>query len=152
MYDRIVTPTPRYDSLAEALWSRVRKTEGCWEWTGSQLRRRYGIFSFRGTNHYAHRTAWELAFGPIPADKRVLHRCDNPPCCRPDHLFLGTQSENLLDMMAKGRRIYPTKHSDKVVSHVRELLALGLSCNAIGIQLGISDSTVYDIREGRTRR
>jgi hypothetical protein len=70
---------------------------GCWLWSGGGVRP-YGLIS-TGT----HRLAWELANGPIPDGMQVLHRCDEPRCCNPDHLFLGTQSDNMADKVRKGR-------------------------------------------------
>jgi hypothetical protein len=72
----------------------------CWPWTGSCTRHGYGKLS---ATEVAHRVAWELTNGPIPSGLCVLHRCDNPPCCNPAHLFLGTRSDNVADMVAKGR-------------------------------------------------
>lgn len=83
---------------------------GCWLWTGGSLGSMgYGAFSPAGATFkvrgvvYAHRFAYEHFVGPVPAGLCVLHRCDTPPCVNPDHLFLGTQLENVRDMMAKGR-------------------------------------------------
>ncbi len=89
-------------------WSNVDKSGECWEWQGNRTSGKwnYGIVSLghRGERMRAHRFAWELAHGSIPEGMSVLHHCDNPPCVRHDHLFLGTQADNLEDMDAKGRR------------------------------------------------
>lgn len=91
------------ESVAERLWPSVNRTAGCWEWTGPAFRGGYGRVYFRGRTLYAHRVSWELANGRIPDGLWVLHHCDNPPCVRPDHLFLGTHADNMADMVAKGR-------------------------------------------------
>lgn len=89
-------------TLAERLWARVeRRGPGeCWEWTAHRLPKGYGVF---GPGVVAHRVAWEVAHGPIPDGLHVLHTCDNPPCCNPGHLRLGTPQDNVDDMMRKGR-------------------------------------------------
>jgi hypothetical protein len=75
----------------------------CWEWAGARNSDGYGK-SYAGSGYrMAHRVAWESSFGPIPDGLFVLHRCDNPPCVRPDHLFLGTNTDNVRDSVAKGR-------------------------------------------------
>jgi hypothetical protein len=74
----------------------------CWEWRGNRDGCRYGKF-FASRYVGAHRLAWMLARGEIPTGLHVLHRCDNPPCCNPEHLFLGTMKDNCADMVAKGR-------------------------------------------------
>lgn len=91
--------------------SKIAKREsGCWEWQGALTRAGYGVLRVGnkqvGTarNLYAHRVSWELASGPIKKGLFVCHKCDNPRCVRPDHLFLGTHEENMIDMDRKGRR------------------------------------------------
>jgi len=90
-------------------WKRVKKTDGCWLWTGGTCLG-YGKCLKPGTDPKlriqvkAHRVSWELANGPIPAGLCVLHRCDNPPCVSPEHLFLGTLADNRADCVAKGRQ------------------------------------------------
>lgn len=75
----------------------------CMVWPGSRISTGYGNLLYEGEWWLAHRLAWTLKHGPIPDGLNVLHRCDNPPCCNTDHLFLGTQSDNGRDMAAKDR-------------------------------------------------
>ncbi len=86
----------------------------CWPWTGGGINRRrgtnYGVFWSDGKAVRAHRVAWELACGPVPDGLYVLHRCDNPPCCNPAHLFLGTDLDNMRDKVAKGRATAGDQH------------------------------------------
>lgn len=98
-------------SFEERFWSRVRRADGdaCWEWTAARFPKGYGkvaLTSGRRKTDGAHRIAWILTNGPIPDGLWVLHKCDYRPCCRPDHLFLGTAKDNTLDMIAKGRSRY----------------------------------------------
>lgn len=80
----------------------------CWYWTGSQDAAGYGRLSATGTGeHAAHRASWVFFRGKVPACVKVLHRCDVRNCVNPDHLFLGTQAENVADMIAKGRQNFP---------------------------------------------
>lgn len=84
-------------------WDKVDKGPGCWTWTASRDLAGYGQFGFRRRVERAHRVSWILHNGEIPSGQKVLHRCDNPPCVNPAHLFLGTQADNVRDMFAKGR-------------------------------------------------
>ena len=97
-------------------WLRVDKTTSavfykgtrCWEWTGSRTGggdgRKYGQFSFNSTQRYAHRVSWYFKHGRHPS-KCILHKCDNRLCVRPSHLVQGTQRDNILDMIKKGRNV-----------------------------------------------
>lgn len=89
--------------IAERLADKLDKSGSCWEFTGKHNDYGYGLIWQNGVEARAHRVAWELAHGMIPDDLLVLHHCDNPPCCRPEHLFLGTHADNTNDMLAKGR-------------------------------------------------
>ena len=85
---------------------------GCWEWTASRNKDGYGHFGLNGKIQTAHRVAWQFANGPIPKGEGahgtcVLHKCDNPACVRPDHLFLGSNADNVRDRDEKGRRVPP---------------------------------------------
>lgn len=90
----------------DRFWSKVdrRGPDDCWLWLGGRTSKGYGGFSQSGKDTAAHRTAWERQNGPIPEGMDVLHKCDNPPCCNPRHLFLGTNSANMADRNAKGRQ------------------------------------------------
>jgi hypothetical protein len=81
--------------------------DACWVFTGHRTVDGYGRIRHNGRESNAHRVAYELARGPIPAGLVVCHRCDNPPCVNPAHLWLGTQADNIADMDAKGRRVAP---------------------------------------------
>jgi len=90
--------------VVNRFWSKVRIARGCWHWTAWRDKDGYGQFSITKTSReQAHRFAYMVARGPV-GDNYVLHRCDNPSCVRPSHLFLGTQRDNIADMDAKGRR------------------------------------------------
>lgn len=85
-------------------WEKVSKSNGCWIFSASPNRENgYGRIWFNRKHHFAHRISYEMHFGKIPKDKLVLHKCDNPPCVNPDHLFLGTDKDNTHDCIAKGR-------------------------------------------------
>jgi len=92
--------------IAGRFWSKVdfSNPDGCWPWKGS-MRHAYGEVWINGQKEYAHRVAFKLVYGYEP--EAVCHHCDNPPCCRPDHLFGGTQVDNCHDMWAKGRGSLP---------------------------------------------
>lgn len=134
-------------TLVERFWLYVQKTDDCWLWVGP-LRKKawpYGDLSYRTGGKKKHlnasRFSYELHFGPIPNHLNVLHHCDNPKCVRPDHLFLGTQKDNMEDKVSKNRQYRPGQRFSGDVHH-----------NAI---LSIPD--VQEIRrlhkdEGKTRR
>ena len=78
--------------------------DSCWNWTGGKMPKGYGIFNY-DKSRLAHRASYSLFKGDIPDGMNVCHKCDNPQCTNPDHLFLGTQKDNLADMTRKGRRV-----------------------------------------------
>jgi hypothetical protein len=91
-------------AFQQRFWANMRRTStGCQEWQGLKHRQGYGEISFSCKKKLTHRVAWILTYGAIPEGLSVLHRCDNPPCCNPDHLFLGTYRDNVHDCQSKGR-------------------------------------------------
>ena len=97
-------PLARWASVAERLQRRLKvMNSGCQEWTGATARKGYGQIRVDHKTVQTHRLAWELANGPIPDGMLVCHTCDNPPCCNVAHLWLGTNDENMADMVGKGR-------------------------------------------------
>lgn len=135
-----------------AFWARVRRAgpDDCWEWTGYRRRPMpsqlpYGELGFEGRVQHAHRVAYLLEVGPIPDDAMVLHRCDNPPCCNPAHLYLGDQARNMADMKDRKRR---QKVADEVRERVRSMYRSGMFQKDIAAAVGISQSTVSYIARG----
>lgn len=141
-------------------WERVDKSGACWLWQGTLDSGGYGVFRLVR----AHRISWVIANGPLAAGELVLHHCDNRRCVRPMHLFMGTQRDNVLDMVAKGRHTtggwrskvrgqdHPAaKLTDEQVAAVRVLRASGWSQRRIGSLLGLSHTYVGMLERGEKR-
>lgn len=140
-------------------WSKVDSSaghDGCWPWMGARMKARdlRGIVNIAGKLTYAHRQAWTLSNGPIPAGMCICHHCDNTVCCNPAHLFCGTQAENVADRDSKGRcraRGYPgerngaAKLSHDNVDEIRRLRSQGVTCRAVAKQFDVSGSLVSKI-------
>jgi len=111
-------------SLKERFEAKVRKTSGCWWWTGGSFDDGYGGIQEgrRGSCMLrAHRVSWELYRGEIPTGMQVLHHCDNSLCVNPEHLFLGTNADNVKDKVAKGRQARGSRISELVEKQVLEI-------------------------------
>jgi HNH endonuclease len=104
--DPNIVKVPRHlGSLRDRYEARVEKNaEGCWGWKGAKAAAGYGHIRYQYRIYQAHRLSFEFHNGPIPEGMDVCHRCDNPTCTKPDHLFIGTASDNMLDAYQKGRR------------------------------------------------
>ena len=99
-------------------WAKVKKNEKCWLWIASKREKGYGAFVWidvhgKYVQGRAHRFSYELHIGEIPENQCVLHRCDNPPCVNPDHLFLGSRRDNNADMCKKQRHRHGTSKTPK---------------------------------------
>lgn len=137
------------DATEERFWSRVDKgsADECWLWTGGLVKKRYGNFQLPEQQWLAHRFAWTLVFGEIPDGLCVCHRCDNPPCVNPDHLFLGTHTDNMRDCIAKGRmahgeRVGGAKLTPQKVRQMRGLYDTGTSVARLSRMFGVVSGTV----------
>lgn len=108
---------------SERFLKHVHKTATCWLWCGTVKAHGYGVIRIDTKLWRAHRLSWSLFAGPIPDGKSVLHRCDNTRCVNPNHLFIGTQLDNVKDMDAKGRGVRENRHPAKGEAHGRAKLA-----------------------------
>lgn len=128
---------------------------GCWEWQAGKKSNGYGQFTLNGKEERAHRAAYQLFVGPIPDGQQVLHKCDNPVCVNPDHLFLGTVQDNMRDKVVKRRQQKSINHpscelSESDVLSIKKLLSEGgMMQKDIAATFQVSQSTVSDIKHGK---
>lgn len=113
----------------------------CIEWTGARNPAGYGRLRLRGQQVYAHRVAYEQAYGPIPEGFVVMHSCDNPPCINPDHLSVGTYADNARDMVEKGRAFQQIPA--ETVEVIRRMRSAGALYQEIADRMGIAVSTAW---------
>jgi hypothetical protein len=148
-------------TLEQRFWEKVDRSGECWNWTASLGTHGYGQIGVGGAVVAAYRVAWELTHGPIPKGLCVCHRCDNPKCVNPSHLFIGTQTENLRDMRMKGRarnkpnfghRNGNARLRDEDVASIRKRYASGESLRTLGRDYGVWHTTIADIVSRRTWR
>lgn len=150
--------TQRFESYVV----RADDPDACWSWTGSRHRHGYGTIGEGGRNgrdFLAHRLSYEIHVGPIPPGMVICHRCDNPICTNPAHLFVGTQADNVRDMDAKGRRVaagqigtahHQAKLSDAQVIEIRRRADAG-ECKAhLAVEFGVTKTTTTRIANRRT--
>ncbi len=133
----------------------IDQSDGCWIWKGPLREDGYGEFFIAGRRFRAHRYSFERQYGPIPLGLFVCHRCDNPSCVNPDHLFAGTQRENMQDMAAKGRHGGPDLRGEahpmaRITREVAQAIRVDLRpAKDVSAQYGVSKSLVWAIRSGR---
>jgi HNH endonuclease len=150
-------------------WSKVNKNGSipahrpglgaCWEWQAGKTKG-YGTFSHNGKIVYAHRVSWELTNGFIPNDLWVLHKCDNPACVNPEHLFLGTRQDNTDDMMHKGRnrQLHGDKHpahklTDAQVQFIRKSYdKYRITQTELAKMMNVSQGQIHNIVKRKQRR
>ena len=143
-------------SPEERFWSMVKRggPDSCWEWQGHTIKDGYGAFHFQGKRIIASRFAWILTYGEIPQGMCVLHKCDNPACVNPRHLFLGTQKDNMQDAVLKWRKSGPhngrTKLTWPQVDTIRLLFQMGWSGYRLAKFFGVNYKTIWQILKGKT--
>jgi uncharacterized protein (DUF433 family) len=147
--------------IAERFWKYVQKGPDCWIWTAYISPSGYGTLTdYDGVTQravHAHRVSYEIHFGPISDGMHVLHRCDNPPCVRPDHLFLGTNSDNVADKVAKDRQrrgesVWISKLREADVREILRRHAAGDRPGQLVRDFNVSPPTISDIIHRRTWR
>lgn len=142
----------KHGTLEQRFWPKVDKRDGCWGWNASRHKQGYGFIGAGGGGKVvkAHRASWIIHFGEIPQGKCVLHKCDNPECTNPEHLFLGTQTDNIRDMMKKGRHV-PSKGEDQGCSKLSESQVLCIraradeQATALASEYGVDRCTIFRI-------
>jgi hypothetical protein len=142
---------PHRADLCKRFFSKVRKTSTCWVWLGAKNKNGYGSFRLSGQATTAHRAAYLLFCGPLTDGQVVRHSCDNPPCVRPNHLLSGSQKENILDAVERGRHKAPPLHFKLTDSQVEAIRQSSLKTGKLAAKYGVSANHIWMIRTGRTR-
>lgn len=146
-----------FGTLAESIQIKFKidPQTDCWNWTASKNNKGYGRLRFRNKEQLAHRASYEVHIGPIPKGLCVCHRCDNPACINPGHLFVGTSAENSADMVDKGRTSTPnlrgSSHGNAKLTEadiVAIRAAKGLTLRQLGEIYGVSGANISYIRRG----
>jgi HNH endonuclease len=133
----------RAKRFADRFWKSADLTGECWLWTKCCAPNGYGQVWYEGKNDRAHRIAWILTYGPIPKGLFICHTCDVRHCINPEHLFLGTQSDNMIDAVTKGRAArYNKPHVQVDPAEVKRRYANGERQHTIAHDLGICQATV----------
>ena len=140
------------ESSENRFWKFVSKTENCWDWTGSKANYGYGQLSINGKPVRANRYSWILHNGEIPTGLMICHKCDNPSCVNPEHLFLGDQTANMQDMISKKRQKISKgceksscKLNETQVKNIRHLYKNPFSARELAEKFQISKQNIYDI-------
>lgn len=155
---RAYTDSERYWAKVDKNGPIVREELGpCWKWLGNPWTFGYGQSRVGGKNMTAHRASWILHNGPIPPGLVVCHKCDNPPCTNPEHLFLGTRKDNSDDCTAKGRwsrgsRKYNSRVTEMDVANIRSLSATGTARKDLAASFGVCKATIDHIISRRNWR
>jgi hypothetical protein len=159
---------------SEDIWRFIQKGEPdeCWLWLGSRLKNGYGRFRLSGKTRLAHRVVYLITFGECPDDLLVCHTCDNPPCCNPNHLFLGTNADNQRDCTEKGRQANVLKNGkhtkpeatprgerhgrakikDCDIPRIFELRKQGMTHRQIAKVFGVYETCIGKILSGKLRK
>ena len=140
--------------LEKRFWEKVEKRgdNDCWIWKGTKQKNGYGRIKVDGKSLLAHRLSYELNMSKIPNGLWVLHKCDNPKCVNPNHLFLGNRSDNMKDAFKKGRMIWGgqnKKFTIKEIDYIKNLKGKNVSNRKIGDLMNVSHSTINDIINNR---
>lgn len=146
----------RRTQAIQRFWSKVslRCPWECWNWQRGLDKDGYGQTWFEGRDWKSHRLAFLLMIGVIPPALCVLHRCDNPRCCNPAHLFLGTLQDNIRDKVVKGRTRPGEQHPLAVLNHaevveIRASRLRGERYDSLGTRFGVSGAHIYNICRGK---
>lgn len=133
----------------EEFRARLVRVGECLEWSMARQPGGYGAVTIERRVWLTHRLSWLLHKGEDPGDLDVLHHCDNPSCCNPDHLFLGYHRDNMADKARKGRT-NRAKITAQLAASIRERVAAGASQSDLAVELGIGRHTIVDIVRGRS--